>query len=47
MTSKDAEVPLFDWECATAPARTIHDTPTLFGLAEIPIRPTKDPGSTK
>ena len=61
MTDKDADLSaapaLFEWDCATIPARTIHDAPTLFGLEEIPIRPTsqgdekqqqlKDLGSTK
>lgn len=50
MNRKDAETTaspaLFDWEYAAAPLRTIHDEPTLFRLEEIPIRPTKDSGST-
>lgn len=42
MTSNDAETPLFDWDGSTASARTIHDAPTLWGLEEIPIRPTRE-----
>lgn len=34
------DTPLFTWDGAAADARTSTDAPTLFGLAEIPIRPT-------